>query len=150
MANIWIIGPELSPGYQESALVNNANDGSFLVVWDVTINAAVIGMGDGSPMASGFLLYPYPFGLSDSSGIPLNPVNGTQYGFASSTSDPTQHPAGSNFGPNWWGPVNWSWAHDWPFCVIPSGWNLAFFCDLENGSNNASRVSFTYEIARAL
>lgn len=150
MANLTIIGPEISPGYQESGIVNNATDGSYLVVWDVSISANVVTGGDGSVMSSGFFLYVNPFGLVDSAGVSLNPINGVQYGFSYTTGDPTQHPQGSNFGPAWWGPVNWSWPHDWPFVVLPVGWTLGFYCDLENGSDNLHKASFTYEITRAL
>lgn len=150
MANIQILGPESTAGFQELSVVNNANDGSFLVVWDVTISAGVVFPGDGSVMSSGFLIYRYPFGLFDSGGIPLNPINGTQYGFGAYNGDPTIIPDGSAFGPTWRGPINWSWPHNWPFCVLPSGFQLSFFCDLENGGLNLSRASFTYEVAPAL
>jgi hypothetical protein len=148
MANCVIIGPELTPGFHELAINNNATDGSVLIVWDVTLNTGVVHPGDGSVMTAGFQLYPYIYGGTLNPPAQLDPRVGVGFGGSYFNSDVTQIPAGYKFGPVFWGPVTWSWPHDWPFCLVPPNWTLSASIDLENGALDLDACSFTFEVAR--
>jgi|SRR5579871_2006490 len=149
MANTFVIGPELSPGFFELGLYNNALDGSFLAIWDVTISSTVLLGGDGSTMTTGFNLYPWSGAPYTGSASPVNPTLGMPYGVGFYNGDITQIPAGSGFGPHWWGPINWTWPHNFPMCYVPAGWIFSMQSFLGSPAVNAAAASFYWEVTQA-
>ena len=124
-------------------LGNTSQDGKSLVVWDVTVTVAgsVAGVVD-TPTVQGQLgQFAVDFGLPtdglSAPAIPGSPVGAGRMQLI----DPGRV---IKFGAYdfVFGQGTWQWPHDWPFCVIPPGWN--YFWSLF-GSTDAWGVGVYYE-----
>lgn len=146
LGSATIIGPEIQPGFYELGIFNNATDGSYLVLWDAQASATVTQPNDPATLISGFKFYnnPNPPIVGFSNGA--NPTVGQPFGAGFYNGDPTIIPQNSDYGPTFFGIVQYSWGHDFPLAYIPPGYIFSFTSDYFAGNSNFARASFFWEV----
>lgn len=133
--------------FEDMGLANNATDGSWLVIWDVTIAVgAFTGTVSINPSVIGKI-------IPDTEGEVIGVSQPAGYSIV--------NPSASTFGWLWDNPTPnglttpayqfmqdrgiWQWPHDFPFAAIQPGWSYAFelYGDVDDWS-----VSLTWEVVR--
>lgn len=148
MASATIIGPEISPGFYELGIFNNANDGSYLVLWDAQGSATNDNTHDPATLISGFKFYANPGPPIIGAAVAANPTVGAPFGVGFYNGDPSIIPANSDYGPGFFGTVQYSWPHDFPLAYIPPGYIFSFTSDYFAGGANFARASFFWEVTQ--
>lgn len=125
---------------QTLGLFNNANDGSYFVVWDCTMSIGPV-VAASVPLGNAvWQIAKAPItGFTDPC-APINPMSpmGTPYGlivsgFNTSGIDPNAavYQSLDDIG-------TWVWPHDWPMCVVPVGYSLIATYGLTNAQASFS------------
>jgi hypothetical protein len=112
----------LADSFQDAILYNNATDGTYLVVWDMTVQ---IPSGAGTPPASSFASWgvaQQPPVNVPTPGFPLDPFAPQGFGIVSAQ---LNSPGINNVPYNCLvQPGLWQWPHPWPMCYIPPTYAL--------------------------
>ena len=135
--------------FAENGVFNNANDGSFLAIWDATISLIDLNTADGPDLFSGFSLYQATSPATGNGSPPINPTFGMPWGIGFFNAVPDAMGPETQFGPQFRGPATWSWPHNWPMCFVPSGWIFSFQFNTAASSTGECGVSIYWEATKA-